>query len=174
MTQMSRPRLLDDPRFRAWFARSLLVSRDSAGQPSPLVLYHGTRRDFDVFDPSRGGEYGSGIYLTPDPGAAWMYASRCEGGGPEIIVPVYARLERPLIPRDREAARSRGPTALKRMGYDGIHATSPTGEVQVVVFDPRQVKSIFNSGLFDRDSPSLSDAHGLGAQTQRPRERMRA
>ena len=44
----------DTPAFREWFGNSKVV--DESGKP--LVVYHGTSGDFDVFRPSRMGEFG--------------------------------------------------------------------------------------------------------------------
>lgn len=41
---------------------------------------------------------------------------------------------------------------LKREGYDGIYAN---GGKEVVVFDPTQVKSVFNRGTFDPNDPRI-------------------
>jgi hypothetical protein len=122
----------------------------------PLVVYHGTKADFTQFVPSRGGEYGSGIYLTPDEGAAWMAAERVQGDGAPHIMPVYVALKNPYTATDRDTVRSMGVKKLKENGYDGIIATGPTGERQYVAFDPEQIKSaIGNRGTFDPNSPDI-------------------
>lgn len=48
------------------------------------------------------------------------------------------------------------------MGYDGIIAPNPRnplpgGKPEYVAFDPRQIKSVFNSGKFDANSDSILD-----------------
>lgn len=53
----------ETPAFRRWFGGSMVV--DDAGEP--LVVYHGTSRDFDAFE--RGnieGAFGSSIYFSDD------------------------------------------------------------------------------------------------------------
>ena len=141
--------------FWNWFGDSKVV--DSQGRP--LVVYHGTKSDISEFIPSRGGEYGSGIYLTNDEGAAWMYADRATGDVGQNVTAVYASIQKPLITRDREVARSVGMKKMKSQGYDGIIAESPMGERQYIAFDPTQIKStIGNNGNFNPTNPSIVEA----------------
>jgi hypothetical protein len=148
----SRPqRATDTPAFKRWFGDSKVV--DAKGEP--LVVYHGTKSDISEFQPSRGGEYGSGIYFTADEGAASMYAGRSSGESGENVLPVYLSLRNPFLARNREAPRALGMKRLRAMGHDGIIATGPTGERQYIVFDSAQVKSAFNRGTFDPNDPSI-------------------
>lgn len=145
--------------FSNWFRDSKAV--DDEGRP--LVLYHGTQADFSEFRSSRGGEYGSGIYLTDDAGAAWMYAERASGGA-QNVMPVYVRITNPYLATNRDEARALGVKKLRARGYDGIIATGPTGEKQYIVFSPEQVKSaIGNRGTFDADSPDIRFSRTDGA-----------
>lgn len=121
-----------------WFSGSVVV--DDLG--APRVLYHGTKAAITEFEPSCGGEYGSGIYLTDDPGAAWAYAERAHGDSGQNILPVYARIKNPFYATDRNVVRALGPSKLQAMGYDGIIATGATGERQYVVFRSDQVRSV--------------------------------
>lgn len=61
--------------FLDWFRGSVIAS--SKGEP--IICTHGTRsaEAFDVFEPSKGGAQGPGIYMTQaDPGAISEYGSR--------------------------------------------------------------------------------------------------
>jgi hypothetical protein len=129
---------------------------DERGEP--LVVYHGTKGNITQFEPSRGGEYGSGIYLTDNPNAAHGYADRAERGGEAPnIMPVYVSMKNPYIAKNRDEVRALGPTKLKAMGYDGIIAGKTGGyDRQYVVFSPEQIKSATgNSGTFDPANPDI-------------------
>jgi hypothetical protein len=142
----------ETPEFKRWFGNSKVV--DTEGKP--LVVYHGSRADIGEFVPSRGGEYGSGIYFSPDEGAAWGYAERAAGEGGENITPVYLSLKNPFYATERETVRSMGVKRLQAKGYDGIIATGPTGERQYIAFNPAQIKSaIGNNGEFDPSNPDI-------------------
>jgi hypothetical protein len=152
------------PEFKRWFAGSKVV--DANGEP--LVVYHGTAADFAEFQPT-GGELGRGIYFSPSADTASMFAARAKGEA-EAVIPVYLRINNPLVANDREVARATGPTKLQQQGYDGIIYTSPTGEVQYVAFRPEQIKSaIGNEGTFDpkdaRITKSADRSQYLGALT---------
>ena len=135
------------PEFKRWFGDSKVV--DAEGKP--LVLYHGTGNDFSTFMPSDGGEYGAGIYLTPDAKGASDYA-RYRGRIAPNVMPVYVSIKNPAGPAEAANIGSwRGEEAIRseliRRGYDGI-IDKFSG--QIVAFNPEQIKSaIGNSGAFD-------------------------
>lgn len=83
------PSPLDNPAFRRWFGDSKVVDED--GQP--LVVYHGTRADFDVFKrPATPGmdRFGPGFYFSADPTTLRAFHG---DSGREIAT--YLRIERP-------------------------------------------------------------------------------
>ncbi len=45
---------------------------------------------------------------------------------------------------------------LKELGHDGIMSTYPDGSMEIIAFDPRQVKSIKNTGGFDPLDPRFN------------------
>jgi hypothetical protein len=80
---------LDNPAFRRWFGDSKVV--DEEGQP--LVVYHGTRADFDVFKrPATPGmdRFGPGFYFSADPTTL-----RAFHGDSGRKIAAYLRIERP-------------------------------------------------------------------------------
>ena len=83
----SRDRVTDTPAFKRWFGDSKVVDE----QGKPLVVYHGTDRDFSAFRPSRMGTFGPGIYFANATGSAESY-----GDGSRII-DAYVALQNPWI-----------------------------------------------------------------------------
>lgn len=128
----------------AWFAGSKLADQNG----KPLVLFHGTRHEFDSLQPSKGGEYGPGIYLSDFDGTASMYASRSSGTGPERVLRAHVALKNPFYVTKQEwltmtAGRDRGSVVkrLREKGHDGIIATGLNGlEKQIVAWSPDQVR----------------------------------
>jgi hypothetical protein len=95
----------DTPEFKKWFGNSKVVNPDG----TPKVMYHGTKQDLDEFKSayqitkekdSRYGAYGlAGIYFTPDPNLASMYArtdfrKRKQQAN---VLPVYLRMKKPYF-----------------------------------------------------------------------------
>jgi hypothetical protein len=154
--------------FKRWFAGSKVV--DSEGKP--LVVYHGTKGDFDVFGGTRDdgvlrvrsgvpggsdvGAPGGQFWFTTDPQLAFA-----NGEAGSSVMPVYVRIENPI----------------RRSGYFGMDDFSrpekfkyfdkskqewvtPDGVIGdngvVVAFRPEQIKSaIGNNGDFDPSKPSI-------------------
>lgn len=75
-----------NPRFLAWFRDSKVVDEDG----KPLVLYHGTAREFSSF---RGMVWGSVSPRLAGEYAAMRDHERGAGGN---IIPIYMRIERPF------------------------------------------------------------------------------
>ena len=168
--------------FENWFGYSHVVDENG----KPVVLYHGTDKDFNAFDPKRIGEtdhgwYGEGHYLTASPELASGYSgykNMKAMSGEEIhpgqnVMPVYARLENPYVwPADRPAATNREEAKkitneLIARGHDGVIAPNQYADGQegkfweVVAFDPKQIKSaIGNRGTYNLKSPKLNEARG--------------
>ena len=79
------------PAFKKWFGDSKIVNPDG----KPLVVYHGTGADFEIFDSARspvsGAYHGKGFYFG-DAGTAEAFA----GEENQRIMPVYLRMENPF------------------------------------------------------------------------------
>lgn len=152
--------------FEQWFGKSRIM--DASGRP--LVLYHGTDRDFAKFKSSTRGLFGEGIYLSTDRVDASQYQTQ---GEPKAV---YASLQRPFYTvADYEAGEavdldapsvpflrkifgdqadpfidrmrtgdgllgSEVREALEKMGHDGIVVTWPNGLQHVVAFKPEQIR----------------------------------
>lgn len=146
--------------FKRWFGDSRVV--DKSGKP--LVVYHGTRGDFDTFDTARQGQSdfgasGRGFYFSQDPGTANVYATLSPSEGAPSIIPVYLAVSNPyemgaLLPRD-EAQSHLLTERVKAAGHDGIIVRGADGVIdEVIAFRPEQIKSsIANNGNFDPAEP---------------------
>jgi len=152
--------------FKRWFGDSKVV--DSEGRP--LVVYHGTARDFDSFRTDTPGAVGQGAYFSPDPRAASNYAAR-NGNDGASVVPAYLSLQRPYEVNGTEKVPTR--KQLERRGYDGIiyrHGWNDGSvSVEYVAFKPAQIKSATgNSGAFDPDNDSIIASRGFSAKPRQP------
>jgi hypothetical protein len=119
-------------------------------------LYHGTKSDIEAFEPSRGGEFGFGVYTARDPNSANMFASFARGNTGENIIPVISRAKNPLVTADRNIPRGLGRSGMARRGYDSVEGIGATGQTQTVVIDPAMLRSRF--AAFD---PARSDSADL-------------
>lgn len=145
--------------FHDWFAQSKVVDENGL----PLMVYHGSRSDFDTFITKRGGSGGAagqGAYFSPDPRAANQYAmlNGAHGGG--SIIPVYLRLINPYRAYETEDIPKR--KQLERSGHDGIIYTHSWNDgsvsVEYIAFEATQIKSaIGNCGLYLKGNASLTD-----------------
>ena len=77
--------------FYKWFGDSKVVDE----QGRPLVVYHGTNAEFDIFDVKKQGKndtvfFGRGFYFTPNKKVAEHYANN------KIVMPVYLNIKNPL------------------------------------------------------------------------------
>lgn len=74
--------------FAKWFGQSKAVDNNG----TPLRLFHGTACDFDAFQNAD-----HGLFFTQQPDAASAYALGTEEGDDARVLPVYLRLENPLV-----------------------------------------------------------------------------
>ena len=122
----------------------------------PMVVYHGTHRDFDQFK-------GNAYYFSANPKTASTFAEIRSGGrGGENVMPVFLSLKSPVQEdmdgaswqemEDRlERAFSKGDSAIFENVRDSLG-----DETQYIAFDPTQIKSaVANNGDFDGTNPSI-------------------
>lgn len=132
-------------------ARLRKAARQRDPQSSSTV-FHGTRRVREIqehgFVPSRGGEFGPGIYFTDFPPTAAFYALRvATGPDTPTVLATKIQLERPYVVRKIDwikMTQTRSPSvvirALKRKGYDGIVGVALNDvDRQIVVWNPDQI-----------------------------------
>lgn len=176
-----KPHVTDTPAFKKWFGDSKVVDKDG----KPLVVYHGTKADFSIFDSSRGGESSvdsqkefskMGFWFSPKPEHAELFAKRSPGEGGDSVSPVYLKLENPFVwnwrtttardisPGDRKGSTARAIAKIKAGGYDGIvfKGIEDRGgtQEQIVAFSPTQIKSATgNKGTFDPTNPDIRESY---------------
>ena len=140
------------------------------------MFFHGTRAPgIDQLKPSRGGEFGPGVYLTGNEDTAWFYASHVASGSSEPYV-LRARVtaNNPFVVKKvdwlRMTARSTPKTVqnrLKKKGYDSIVGIALNDyEYQLVVFDPSDVKLLRNNPLLAEPPVAPGKAHRLGSMAE--------
>lgn len=192
----SAERQTDTPEFRNW-SKGLPVYEDAVGVTGRGIykVYHATRGDHSVLKP--GGSdptlSGKAIWLSPHAGhqAAMHNIMSRDGFRDGVnVMPLYARIERPLVIDDLvmlEWARevfANGSREFPQLmtdqaraevlkEYDSIILDGPSigwkGETgEVIVFDSTQVKSaIGNNGDFDSTNPDIRFSRTRD-QTQTP------
>jgi hypothetical protein len=143
----------ESPAFKAWFGKDSNL-RNADG--SPMVLYHGTARDFTEFKASKTGAMGPGVYLGDAPEVALAYA---DGPGANVM-PVYARgryignTAWSKMIQENGGSWDKARTQAEREGVAGIW--DQRFESAVNVFDPKNIKSaIGNRGTFDEKNPDI-------------------
>jgi hypothetical protein len=163
----SRAEQTNTPAFRRWFGDSKVVD----AQGKPLVVYHGTNRNFTVFSAGNAQGWGTGIYLTDNAQEAAEYGVN--------VMPLYVSLQNPWIEGQSPSPDATGTKAwatylkdrgastdpdsdnfvsmddalaedgdlmnqvLREFGYDGIIAKLQSGQPgqEIVAFRPEQIKS---------------------------------
>ena len=176
--------------FWKWFGDSKVV--DAEGKP--LVVYHGSSRDIEIFaagadeaGQSNGNRTGAwGSYFTPSAAEASIYAEIAGGDGPQNVVPVYLAIRNPYVMNRAEWGKHSQRTAkaattaegradakavragIEALGHDGIVIRDRGFNDEWVAFSPTQIKSATgNNGDFDGTNPDIRrSVRGGGQQAQ--------
>ncbi len=146
--------------FADWFGES--VVRDGRGDP--LIVYHGTYERFSEFQkaeissPNEGG-----FFFTPLREVAEDFG--------DIVIAAYLSIQNPMVLTEKQWAEGEGgtPEEMRAKGHDGIRVIDydmSGGEDTIystvadmwIAFEPTQIKSVKNCGLFLKESTSLDDA----------------
>lgn len=143
------------PQFREWFGDSRITDRNGR----PQVVYHGTTREFESFQPAtspwskRGGEYVRDIYyFSTDPKMANAFAGGAEGAR---VIPVYVSLQNPVILNEMMVdTLNKMPERLRTIRNAGFDGAMTMDGRQIVAFSPEQIKSTF-AAHFDPSSPNI-------------------
>lgn len=162
--------------FWKWFGDSKVVDADGR----PLVVYHGTGKSFDTFEPNNRGVY----FFTQSTDFAEKYAGGeytiAVGDSPNLI-PAYLASNNPFDFENKQhvnklaTAASLGKLAvdqikkgdwsriedrttlakIKSLGFDAVYVKEE-GVKNIATFSPEQIKSaIGNSGEFDPANPNI-------------------
>lgn len=132
-----------------------------------MVMYHGTSKEFNTFQSSKGGEYGSGIYFANNKDTASFFGSRFTEK--PVIIKAYLNMKNPYrINKTEYISKTQNitPNTLKnrliKQGYDGIIGTGISGvDKQYIVFESNQVKKITNTKPTESDDIRYSvDSEG--------------
>ena len=141
--------------FKRWFGKSKVVDENG----KPLIVYHGTDADFNVFNST------DGVYWFSQ-SQDYAEAMAEERGGNRIIK-AYLSIRNPyyaaIAPGQFSDPNFEAPIIRKAKseGYDGVIIESTTNNKLAydkfyVVFDPSQIKSATdNIGTFDSDNPDI-------------------
>ena len=124
----------------------------------PLMMYHGTSSDFNIFDKKliKSTNYGKGFYFTSDLSKAQQYG--------ENIKAVYLDVKNPLdLTTSANDAEFNKWYNKKNSPYDGYIVSFNDGEKMVVVNSSSQIKSATdNIGTFDANNPDIRyQKHGV-------------
>ncbi len=151
--------------FNKWFGNSKVV--DAKGDP--LVVYHGTLRNFAAFDKSapKGSSVPNatdylGIFFSTSASDAGGYAQQ-EGAN---IIPVFLSIKNPLpISVDKWVSMSnssKGYVQVRNLlkkatenGNDGFVIKGRT-KTWYIALRPEQIKSVYNNGTFDPTNPNIN------------------
>lgn len=163
--------------FDRWFAGSKIL--DAVGKP--LLLYHGTNEQFDVFDPKKAGMgndrgmRGRGLYFSPNIETAASYGTH--------VMQVHVCIRNPFDPNDFQSKEAMAEllgiddgvfefspgeefrvyqpfsglftSALKDAGYDGVVYLK---KQEVIAFGAAQIKSATdNVETYDPQNPGITD-----------------
>jgi hypothetical protein len=155
--------ITETPEFKAWFGNSKAVDENG----KPLILYHGTNADFDIFEEGLGKlEKNRGIFFTDNKEAADAFAVNNK------IKEVYLNIRNPLIIEGKgehwlniEFEGKKIDTDMlanlaRERGYDGVILRNvadpyPILQTEYIVLKPEQIKSVDNIGTFDPDDPNI-------------------
>lgn len=163
---------VDTPEFKAWFGDSKVVDADG----KPLVVYHGTSSDFNIFKPFK-----NLIFVSKNPRFASEFASPEDDSSKPNVMPLYVKSEDPFdfenpndiddlvdaLPPEYSDGRflttnnwvyledSLVVKTIYLLGFDGIYIRE-SGEKNIAVFSPYQLKSaIGNRGTFDPNDANI-------------------
>ena len=153
--------------FWKWFGNSKVVDDNN----KPLICYHGSYSDFNIFKPSKSvGTHKEpnqieGIYFTSNKEGASFFALSTDD---RFLKSVYLSFQNPYISKTHNSLKeeigvrenSEVNAELKRLGYDslilenGFHALGT--HVLYLAFYPMQIKSTNNDGSWDIDDDNIN------------------
>ena len=151
---------INAPEFKAWFGNSKVV--DEKGEV--LELYHISKSNFDTFDISKAGKNTNDSlnlkgFWFGDAENLNMSENLFSNGGniPIEKMPVYLKMENPYIVDNlNEFWGNNSTEKLRQQGYDGvINKGADLGGTEYIVFEPNQIKSVYNRGTWDAGNDNI-------------------
>lgn len=156
--------------FKSWFGDWendwKRCSKITDSNNKPLIVYHGSNYNFNEFklnneiDESHMSHL-IGIFFTKDVDIAKSYGS--------IIYKCYLNIRKPfkisvdnLIKIDTKDKAIKMRNSLIKQGYDGIIQLGYSIEdnmSQIIAFYPNQIKSIYNNGKWNKNSPNIYESY---------------
>lgn len=152
--------------FWKWFGNSKIKDGNK-----PLLLYHGTKSNFNVFKPSKSiGNQGEtdqieGMYFTDNRDAASFFSI---GDDDNFIKPVFLSLKNPYITNNNNDLKnelkitklSDVNKTLTKMGYDGLimkngFYAKGAPFILYLAFYPNQIKFVNNDGTWDINDDNI-------------------
>jgi GNAT superfamily N-acetyltransferase len=164
--------------FREWFGDSKVVDEDGR----PLVVFHGTNREFNSFShdaeqQNDAGFAGEGFYFmsSKEWGDGYAEVAVDNSGGEARTIEAYLRIENPKVISDyqevikgrdiRESGVARAVAKeIRESGHDGVilMPKKKGGPREYMVLDPVQIKSATNNrGTFDPSDPDITKSFSL-------------
>lgn len=142
---------INTPEFKAWFGDSKIVDEDG----KPLIVYHGSDAEFNVFDrtKTRANMDIQGSFFSP-----WELDAQGYGGNVRAF---YLSIKNPApssvaysVLKKYQGQNNAGVKAreeLERMGYDGVNNDNE----EYIAFNANQIKSVYNRGTFSPESDNI-------------------
>lgn len=139
--------------FWKWFGNSKVVDDYNR----PLIMYHGTNKEFTKFEKEKIGKKllsGKGFYFDSNKSIAKKFGKN--------IISCYLKIENPFIIDERENSLNnqqkiyKNTEELIKQGYDGIIIIDDKGR-ECVIFEPNQIKSINNNGNWSLESNDINE-----------------
>lgn len=177
ITKATGGAVTDNDNFKSWFGDSVTHTNGM-----PHVFYTGTSKDKD-FNSFNVGRHGA--WFTQDPEVASQYAESNDSQGykrvgwnvvktntASRVIPAYIKAEKPYtgeLPTEAFSDNYKNSQSvwfdkLRAQGYDSWIPASSGGKLAVVLKEPHQIKSLYNSGSFDSKQKHMNKANG-GALT---------
>jgi ADP-Ribosyltransferase in polyvalent proteins len=133
------------PEFKAWFGNSKVVDENG----NPLIMYHGTGAKFSSFSKKK--VIGSQFWFTANKSEIESGDVGASGSG--FILAVYLSIQNPVGWKEYENLML---GQIRARGHDGIILTESHNGSTCIVFEPTQIKSIYNNGMWDGSNKNIN------------------
>ena len=157
---------INTPEFKRWFGDSK-VTTEGQGYGKPLKVFHGTDTVFSTFRMAGGFDFPVAAYFSSKKSIAKSYTNN------DNIMEVYLKIENPYITDAQGQTYNNFYDHLVsdmdyavRNGYDGVivmNIRDDWGQKgrggakadTYIVFNPNQIKSVYNRGTFDPNNDNI-------------------